>query len=78
MEEESDSLFVKKSIKKLNRNYSSNMFSEKLALTKPTCFSTFENLKQTLQRTLKPGDTVICLGAGSISSLTKELTKGEN
>ena len=30
MEEESDSLFVKKSIKKINRNYSSNMFSEKL------------------------------------------------
>ena len=30
MEEESDSLFIKKSIKKINRNYSSNMFSEKL------------------------------------------------
>ena len=30
MEEESDSLLVKKSIKKINRNYSNNMFSEKL------------------------------------------------
>ena len=30
MEEESDSLFGKKNIKKINRNYSSNMFSEKL------------------------------------------------
>jgi len=54
------------------------LFAEKLALTKPTLFSSFDGLKKTLQNVLKQEDTVVCLGAGSISSLTKQLTKKES
>ena len=61
-----------------NEGPTPDMFSEKLALTKPTHFSSFENLKEMLQNTLQANDTVVCLGAGSISAFAKELTKGEN
>ncbi len=61
-----------------NEGPTPDSFAEKLALTKPTHFSSFENLKEILQNTLQPNDTVVCLGAGSISSFAKELTKGEN
>ena len=61
-----------------NEGSTPDSFAEKLALTKPTHFSSFENLKEILQNTLQPNDTVVCLGAGSISSFAKELTKGEN
>ena len=53
-------------------------FAQKLGLTKPTHFASFVQLKETLQSVLKPEDTVVCLGAGSISGFTKNLTKGDH
>jgi len=61
-----------------NEGPTPDVFAEKLAMTKPTHFSSFENLKEILQNTLQANDTVVCLGAGSISAFAKELTKGEN
>ena len=48
-------------------------FAQKLALTKPTYYTAFDELKKTLQMVLKPQDMVVCLGAGSISTFTKNL-----
>ena len=48
-------------------------FVQKLMLTKPTQFVAFENLESSLKTLLKPKDTVVCLGAGSISAFSKEL-----
>ncbi len=61
-----------------NEGPTPDVFAEKLALTKPTHFSSFESLKEMLRNILQPNDTVLCLGAGSISAFAKELTKGEN
>ena len=54
------------------------IFAEKMATTKRTHYSSFESLKEVLQNILQPNDTLVCLGAGSISTFAKELTKGEN
>ena len=54
------------------------IFAEKMATTKRTHYASFESLKEVLQNILQPNDTLVCLGAGSISTFAKELTKGEN
>lgn len=52
-------------------------FAQKLGLTKPVQFCAFNNLKKVLTALIHAKDTVVCLGAGSISSFAKEITLGE-
>ncbi len=54
------------------------VFAKKMSATKPTHYASFESLKEVLQNISQPNDTLVCLGAGSISTFAKELTKGEN
>lgn len=60
-----------------NEGPSPAQFAEKLTPTKPTHFGEFDNLKQTMQTVVKPDDTIVFLGAGSISAFAKDLVKEE-
>ena len=54
-------------------------FAEKLALTKPVQFVSFDNLETTMKMMTKDQDTFVCLGAGSISTFAKKIvTEGKN
>ena len=53
-------------------------FAQKLGLMKSVQYVPFEQLKESLGPLVQPEDTVVCLGAGSISSFAKEIvTKGK-
>ena len=56
-----------------NEGPTPNEFAQKLALTKPTQFVSFENLEKALQEAIQPNDVILCLGAGSISAFAKAL-----
>ncbi len=51
-------------------------FAEKLSAQKPIKYAPLTEMKDLLKTTLKQGDTLVCLGAGSISAFAKDLTKG--
>jgi len=55
-------------------------FVEKLSSTKPATYVSLDNLVQELKQELQPSDTIVCLGAGSISAKAKTLPQllGEN
>lgn len=50
-------------------------FVEKLAQTKPVQFVSFDDLENVLATLVRPEDTLVCLGAGSISSFAKGIVK---
>lgn len=54
-------------------------FAEKLALTKPVQFVSFDKLENAMKALAKADDTFVCLGAGSISAFAKKLVQeGKN
>ncbi len=52
-------------------------FTATLGKVKPTHFAKLEEMEEHLQNILNPNDTLVCLGAGSVSLFSKELVKKE-
>lgn len=48
-------------------------FVQKLVLTKPVQYIPFENLEKGLKNLVRSQDTIVCLGAGSISAFAKSI-----